>query len=134
MVRSSLFFVALLAATPSLAQEPTGCSGFKWPLDQERALLAKPSPIASGGTLAQMSAAVSVTLVPFANAQLPSAPSRAPKYPDSLAGFLSAPAPEPGIYRITLSQGAWIDVIQDGHTLKSVGFTGAKGCDGMPRA
>ncbi len=134
MVRSSLFLVALLAAAPALAQEPTGCGSFKWPLDQERALLAKPSPIASGGTLAQTSAAVNVTLAPFAKAQLPSPPSRAPKYPDSYAGFLNAPAPQAGTYRITLAQGAWIDVIQDGQTLKSAGFTGAKGCDGLAKS
>jgi hypothetical protein len=134
MVRSSLFLVALLAAAPALAQEPTGCSAFKWPLDQERALLSKASPIASGGALAQISTAVSVTLVPFSKANLPSAPSRAPKYPDSFAGFLNAPAPQVGTYRITVAQGAWIDVIQDGRTLKSAGFTGAKGCDRLAKS
>ncbi|HEY1735304.1 MAG TPA: hypothetical protein VGG12_01530 [Methylovirgula sp.] len=134
MFRSVLFLVALLAAAPALAQEPQGCGSFKWPLDQERALLAKASPLASGGALPQVAAAVTVTLAPLAQAKLPTPPSRAPKYPDSYAGFLNAPAPEAGTYRITIAQGAWIDVIQDGQTLKSAGFTGAKGCDGLAKS
>jgi hypothetical protein len=134
MVRSSFFLIALLAAAPALAQEPTGCASLKWPLDQERALLAKPAQLASGGALADISTAVNVTLAPLADAKLPSPPSRPSKYPNSLAGFLRAPAPAAGVYRITLAQGAWIDVIQDGHPLKSVGFTGAKGCDGLAKS
>jgi len=133
MVRRSLFLVGLLAATPAFAQEPTGCS-FKWPLDQERALLAKPAQVASGGALEDISTAVNVTLAPLAEAKLPSPPSRPSKYPNSFAGFLRAPAPAAGVYRITLAQGAWIDVIQDGHTLKSAGFTGAKGCAGIAKS
>ncbi|MFZ0559168.1 MAG: hypothetical protein WAN31_02640 [Methylovirgula sp.] len=129
MVRSSLVLIALLAATPALAQEPTGCSTLKWPLDKERALLAKPSEVVSGAQGVQPLNPVAVTLQPLAAAKLPQAPSRAPRYPDSYAGFVQASAPASGTYRITLSHGAWIDVIQDGHALKSVGFTGAKGCD-----
>jgi hypothetical protein len=135
MVRSSFFFIALLAAAPALAQEPAGCTSFKWPLDHERALLASPAQVASGGAVSQPQTAVSVALVPFTEAKLPQAPSRAPKYPDSYAGFVQASAPaSAGTYRITLSHGAWIDVIQDGRTLKSVAFTGAKGCDGIAKS
>ncbi|MGH6674793.1 MAG: hypothetical protein ACRECE_01020 [Xanthobacteraceae bacterium] len=134
MVRSSLFLIALLAAAPALAQEPTGCGTLKWPLDKERALLAKPSEVVSGAEGVQPLRPVAVTLQSFAAAKLPQAPSRSPRYPDSYAGFVQASAPASGTYRITLSHGAWIDVIQDGRTLKSVGFTGAKGCDGIAKS
>lgn len=134
MFRSSLAIIALLAAGPALAQAPAGCT-FKWPLDKERALLAKPSPIASGAELAQTQAAVSVALLPFATAKLPSAPSRAPKYPDSYAGFVRVSSPpKAGVYRITLSHHAWIDVVQDGHRLRPDAFTGSTGCDGVAKS
>ena len=42
--------------------------------------------------------------------------------------------PQPGTYRITLSQGAWIGVIQDGHELQSTAFSGATGCDGVRKS
>ena len=48
MRRVLLIAVALLIAAPALAQEPVGCDKFKWPLDKERALLAKAETTASG--------------------------------------------------------------------------------------
>jgi hypothetical protein len=136
MSRGSLALVALLIAAPAFAQEPVGCDKFKWPLDRERALLASAAPIASGSEMTQpLTAAVKVTLVPFADAQLPTAPSRAPKSPGSYAGYVRASAlPKPGTYRITLSEGAWITVIQDGHEVKSGTFSGATGCDGVRKS
>jgi hypothetical protein len=134
MVRSSLILVALLMAVPALAEEPVGCDKFKWPLDTERGLLAKASLAASGGE-ATLAAAVTLALVPFADAKLPEAPSRAPKFPDSYAGFLRISAlPKAGTYRITLSHAAWIDVVQDGQELKPSAFSGAKGCDGIAKS
>jgi len=118
-----IFAFFALAAAPAFAQEPSGCDKFKWPLDQERALLAKPSQIASGGELAQTPAAALLSLVPLAKANLPLTPSRAPRYSDSYAGFLRAPAPQAGTYRITLSHAAWTDVARDCSGLaKSVKF------------
>jgi hypothetical protein len=32
---------------------------------------------------------------------------------------------------ISLSSGAWVDVVQDGHVLKPVAFSGATDCDGV---
>jgi len=134
MVRVSLALVALLTAAPALAEEPVGCDKFKWPLDHERALLASPSQVASGGAVAPSEAAA-VTLVPFADAKLPVAPSRAPKFPDSYAGFVSVSAPpNAGTYRVTLSRAAWIDVVQDGHDLTPGAFSGATGCDSIAKS
>jgi hypothetical protein len=136
MVRIFLTLSALLIAGPVVAQEPVGCDKFKWPLDHERALLAKASQVASGGEIEKpLAAAAIVTLVPFADANLPMAPSRLPKSPDSYAGFVRVAAlPKPATYRITLSQGAWIDVVQDGHEVKSGAFSGATGCEGVRKS
>ena len=134
LVRAAI--VALLLAAPALAQEPVGCDKFKWPLDRERALLAAASPISSGAEITQpLAAPVNVTLAPLADAKLPQPPSRAPKQPDSYAGFLRIGSlAKSGTYRITLSQGAWIDVFQDGHDVKSVAFSGAIGCEGVRKS
>jgi hypothetical protein len=127
--------VALLITAPAFAQEPVGCDKFKWPLERERALLATAAPAASGAEISQPLTAVKITLAPYADAHLPAAPERAPKSADSYAGFvrMSAP-PKAGLYRITLSQGAWIDVIQDGHEVKSAVFSGATGCAGVRKS
>jgi hypothetical protein len=136
MGRRSLILVALLIGSPAFAQEPVGCDKFKWPLDHERELLASPSQTASGGDMQKpLAAPVLVKLVPLADAHLPTAPSRAPKSPDTYAGFVRVSALEKAAtYRITLSEGAWIDVVQDGHEVKSGAFSGATGCDGVRKS
>ncbi len=135
MIRPVLIAMALLAAAPALAQEPVGCDKFKWPLDHERALLASPSQKLSGADLPQpLGAAVTVALVPYAEARLPALPSRTLMAADSYAGFIKAAAPKSGTYRVTLSAPAWIDVIQNGHTLQSTAFSGASGCAGIAKS
>ena len=66
-----------------------------------------------------------------ADAKLPRPPERGPK-DGTFAGFASfKTAPKAGLYAISLSSGAWIDVVQDGHFLKPKGFSGATDCDGI---
>jgi hypothetical protein len=136
MLRYFHILILLLIAAPALAQEPAGCDKFKWPLDREKTLLASPTELASGGEMVKpLAAAVNVTLLPFAEAKLPTPPSRALKSPDSYAGFIRVPAPPIATtYRITLTQGAWIDVVQDGREVKSTAFSGATGCEGLRKS
>jgi hypothetical protein len=127
-------FAALPACQPVWAAEPTGCGHFKWPLDHEKTLLAAPEEIASGGA-AKLATGENLKLGLQANAKLPQEPSRPPKFPDSYAGFVTLPAPgSAGTYRVTIAHGAWIDVVQDGHVLKSTDHTGAVGCDGLAKS
>ena len=138
-MKTAIVALALFAiAGPCLAQEPVGCDKFKWPLDKEHAMLTDPKlpTVASGGNVAQpIPAAITVDLVPFADAKLPMAPERQPKSPGSFAGFVQVAAPtQAGTYKITLSAGGWIDVIQAGRTVKSSAFSGATGCDGMRKS
>ena len=66
-----------------------------------------------------------------ADAKLPTPPERAPKE-GTFAGFASVKAaPKAGLYTISLSAGAWVDVVQDGHFLKPKAFSGATDCDGI---
>jgi hypothetical protein len=130
-----LIAIAVLAVASAFAQEPVGCDKFKWPVDRERALLASPSQVASGAEMRKPQAtAVTVALVPFADANLPAPPSRAPRA-GTYAGFINASGvQQPGTYRVTLSSPAWIDVIQNGHTLQSTAFSGVSGCPGIAKS
>jgi hypothetical protein len=131
-MRRILFaFAALLVAVPALAQEPAGCDKFKWPLDKERTMLASAATLPASGAVtvtAPLASAFKLGLFPADAAKLPMPPTRAPK-PGTNAGAVTIPAlPKDGIYRITLSEGAWIDVFQDNKEVKSVAFSGATGC------
>jgi hypothetical protein len=125
----------LLGAVPALAaEEPSGCDKFKWPIDRERAALTAPdrAKLASGNEFAATPASgFTLTLATPADAKLPTPPERAPK-DGTFAGFASVKtAPKAGVYTISLSSGAWLDVVQDGHLLKPKAFSGATDCDGI---
>ena len=123
-----------LAAAPGLAQaqEGSGCGGFKWPLEVERAALIradKPS-LANGGALA-LNVATTLELQPLASAGLLKAPERAPKSTQAFAGHFTLAAPaKPGIYRITISSGGWVDVLDGDAYLHPKAFSGVTGCGG----
>ena len=130
------FLVAfLLAAAPAwAAEEPSGCDKFKWPIDRERAALTAPdlAKLTSGAELTALpSTGVTLALVAPTEAKLPTPPERAPK-DGTFAGFASVKtAPKAGIYTISLSAGAWVDVVQDGRFLKPKAFSGATDCEGI---
>ncbi len=132
-----LIIIALLAGltAPALAaDEPSGCDKFKWPIDRERAALTAPdrARLASGSEVAAIpSSGITLALLSPAEAKLPMAPERTPKE-GTLAGFASFKnPPKAGLYTISLSAGAWVDVVQDGHSLKPKAFSGATDCGGI---
>src|SRR5580700_10379577 len=130
-----LIAFVLIGAVPAwAAEEPSGCDKFKWNIDHERAALTAPDrmKIVSGGELTALpSTGMTLDLSPPAEAKLPTPPERAPKE-GTFAGFTSIKnPPKAGIYTVSLSAGAWVDVVQDGHPLKPKAFSGATDCDGI---
>src|SRR5580658_8897687 len=122
-----LLALVLLGAAPAwAAEEPSGCDKFKWPIDRERVALTAPdrANLASGAELAALpSTGITLALTAPGDAKLPTPPERAPKE-GTFAGFASVKtAPKAGVYTISLSAGAWVDVMQDGHFLKPKGFS-----------
>jgi hypothetical protein len=116
------------------AEEPSGCDKFKWDITRDRAALTAPdrTKLATGSELPALpSTGITLALVAPADARLPQPPERAPK-DGTLAGFTSIKGvPKAGIYTISLSAGAWVDVVHDGHVLKPRAFSGATDCDGI---
>lgn len=127
-----------LTAAPGLAQaqEGSGCGGFRWPLEPERAALIrsdKPS-LANGGPLA-LNIAMTLELQPLVSAGLPKAPERAPKSAQAFAGHFALAAPaKPGVYKVTISSPGWIDVLDGEDYLHPKAFTGATGCEGARKS
>ncbi|MBP1098162.1 hypothetical protein [Bradyrhizobium diazoefficiens] len=134
-MRIPIFLAALtLGATSALAaEEPSGCDKFKWPIERERAALTAPdrAKLVSGSEQAALpSSAITLGLVAPSEAKLPTPPERAPK-DGTFAGFTDIKTTKAGLYTISLSAGAWVDVVQDGHVLKPMAFSGATDCDGI---
>ena len=125
-----------LAGAPARAAEPSGCDKFAWPLTAEQQELgaAKPAP-ADAEIDRNAGKALTLALQPLASAKLPLEPERRPKTTPALAGFVRfAAAGASGLYKVSLSEGAWIDVVQDGKRLKPTAFTGATDCPNIRKS
>lgn len=126
------FLLAALAPLVLAAPARADCDHFKWSLARERAwFAASPPSLPAMGGQADVSKGYAVTLAK--DVKLPAAPERAPK-PGSFAAILTAPTLEPGLYQITLSAEAWIDVAQNGKLVKSSGFSGQRDCPGLRKS
>ena len=59
---------------------------------------------------------------------------RQPKVAPSYAAALTLEAAAAGFYQITLSEDAWLDVVQNDAILRSAAFSGKQGCAGMRKS
>ncbi len=116
------------------AQEKDACAQFKWSVARERAwFAAKVEPVASGATIA-IGRAYAVALRPTESVAFRLPPERAPK-PGAFGATVGVANIEaPGQYQITLSDEAWLDVVQGDARGKSIGFSGQKDCPGLRKS
>jgi hypothetical protein len=132
-----LIGAAMLWTGYATGQEPSGCEKFAWPLAREQAWFAAPDKqsLASGMVLDKLpNAAVIVTLDPTSRAKFALQPERAASA-DKYGGTVAFPALDrAGLYQVTVSDDAWVDVVQDGRYAKSVGSTGRRDCPGVRKS
>jgi hypothetical protein len=130
--------ITLLALLRSADASADGCEKFAWSLAREQAWVAAPDKaiIAAGQTLAALpKAAVVIHLQPASQAVFELPPERKPRSDQWFGGTVRFPAVErPGIYQVTFSDDAWIDIIQDGRYARSVGSTGRSDCPGLRKS
>jgi hypothetical protein len=123
---------ALLAATTASMADDASCAAFKWPVTREQALFAA-APAVQPGAALDVGAAVDLSLVPLEQVTFTIAPERAPA-PGTFGATASLVIPPEGTIQISLSDEAWIDVIRDGHAVRSVDFSGVKTCPGIRKS
>lgn len=128
----------LLTVFPAAARQAAACDQFAWPIGQERNLFEAPSllHLRSGETLKLASAqAAAIDLKGMDEVRWTRQPERAPKKPDTHGGVLGIESvSKPGLYQITLSDEAWIDVVQNGAFVKSSAHSGKQGCPGVRKS
>ncbi|RYB05038.1 hypothetical protein [Lichenibacterium ramalinae] len=131
--------LALLAALPAgtaAAQDASGCAKFKWPVDRERSAFGTPGlqVVEPGKPLPGIMDPAIVKLKPVADAGFERPPGRKPKGGTFGAAFRTPPVAVAGTYQITLSDEAWIDVIQDGRELRSSASSGQRDCPNVRKS
>jgi hypothetical protein len=133
--RLSFVLLVVSLASTARAQDTTGCDKFKWSVARERAWFAAGAePVAAGTDIPLAEQAYAVALVPDESAGFAVPPERALK-PGTFGGVLKIRAlPKAGVYEITLSDEAWVDVVQNGARVKSSDFSGQKNCPGVRKS
>ena len=126
---------ALLA--PAIAAE-NGCQKFAWSVANEQAWFSAPDKLifVAGENIATIpKAAFTVKLQPAGEAEFALPPERKPRLDRWFGGMLQLPAVDrEGIYQATVSDEAWIDIVQDGRYARSVGSTGRSDCPGIRKS
>jgi hypothetical protein len=137
MLRPVLAVAALIASLAPAAAED-GCEKFAWSVARDRAAFAATDKMTatSGDTLTSLPAeALTIRLQPGAQASFEMPPERKPRTEQWHGGMVRLPAlAKSGIYQITLSDDAWIDVVQNGRYARSVGSTGRSDCPGARKS
>ncbi|TPE64477.1 hypothetical protein FJQ54_01490 [Sandaracinobacter neustonicus] len=115
-----------LCAAPALAQQPACTAVSDTNLPPAFAAWGKPAVAVTAGAAAasaariQPNVAADISLLPAITPVLP--PGRARETENPHAGLLLVAIPTPGVWRIGLSGGAWIDLIgPDGKAVQSMG-------------
>jgi hypothetical protein len=140
MMRFAIITTVLLlmvSVSPSTADD-SGCEKFAWSLARDRTWLAstdKPT-IAVGGHLAAIpTGAFALRLQPASEASFALPPEKTPKTGTWFGGAVWLPSPQKGgIYQVTLSDDAWLDIIQDSRFARSVGHTARSDCPGARKS
>jgi hypothetical protein len=135
-MKSALALVVLASLVGGLAQaqEKNACDQFKWSVERERRLFAAGANSAAPGAAIDPGAAYVVALQPSDKVAYRLPPERAPKAGSFGATLSVADIDKAGLYQITLSGEAWLDVIQGEKSVKSSAFSGQKDCAGVRKS
>jgi hypothetical protein len=131
---------AFITPFSAYAAETGGCESFAWPIATELQWMkaSDSEALASGAKLqAPPDKAITLSLLPMSKVSFPVAPTSKPRANagERYGGIVDfAGVPEAGLHQISLSIPGWIDVVQDGKTLKPSAHTGKSDCDGVRKS
>ncbi|MGB6350040.1 MAG: hypothetical protein WBG10_08430 [Pseudolabrys sp.] len=137
-MRQRVLSVAMLAVFIAPAYADDGCDKFGWSVARERALFTatNKADITANTTLESFpSGAFVLHLQPDSKTTFAMPPERKSKAEHWFGGMVRLPAiAMPGLYQVTLSDEAWIDVVQDGRYARSIGSAGRSDCPGLRKS
>lgn len=124
-----------LSAVPSVAQQASPqCPRDAEPIPAEWAGWTKRAPLATAvsgeGPAVAVGSAYDLTLRPDAELKLPNLPGRVGDRVGH-GGTVHVAVASAGTYRVALGSGAWVDLVQDGKALESVGHGHGPACSGI---
>ncbi len=137
----TLVFAFSVATSASAVERPShgtgaACDGFSWPVSNERAWFAARNlrHSASGVRLSRIDRAVELTLKPSDKVQFFLPPQKTPRHGSYSGDVTFFGVPRVGLYQVTISRNAEIDVFENGAPLSAVASSQATSCRGVRRS
>lgn len=124
-------------AVPAAAQQADPCASFKWPVAREKQAFSGPQlpVLKSGSQYPGILSGVTVALDPQDKVNYPQPPNHKPKADSPNGAFIAVPPlAVGGTYQVTLSDDAWVDLVQGGKIIRSSSFSGVQGCPGIRKS
>jgi len=121
-----------MASAPANAADP--CDGFTWNVSHERAVFATQPVAVTAATAAGPAPALAldklydIALTPQDKVRFVLAPAKKTLADGAYAGMVTLNIPAPGKYRVSMSEGFWIDLIAEGKFVPTDDFTGSHEC------
>lgn len=119
----------------ALADELESCSHFTWDVSRELAVMKQtPKPITAatkpgtGTPLLQVDTLYELKLAPQGAVTYSAKPAKPTLDDSAQGGLVRFHVERPGLYRISITSGHWIDVIEGEQLIKSKDFQGSRGC------
>ena len=112
-----------------------GCDAGRWPLSAVQTRFGGTLPaVGNGDALPTLGASVLVNLNLQGEVAFPHAPGRASNASPAYAAVIKLGAQPAGIYQVTVSGGAWVDVAENSDLAKPSGFVQPKDCAGVDKS
>lgn len=124
----------LVCVAPAMPAVADSCDAFTWNLAHERSLFASTPSRLSAGKDAASAPPVDVdrlyelSLSPSTEVDLPVTPGRKRDGEATSAGIVRVHVARAGLYRVSLSEGDWIELVHDGTALPSGDHEGQHEC------
>jgi hypothetical protein len=134
--RFAPFIGLMLLSGSAWAQDAGGCAKFKWSIAREQSAFATAGlqAVAPGKPLPRIMDPAVVRLQPVAEVAFVQPPGHKPRDGTFGGVFKLPPIAVAGTYQLTLSDDAWIDMLQGGHEVRSSAVSGVKDCPGIRKS
>ncbi len=126
---------AAVAAVPPAAEESDGCSHFTWDVTHELAVM-KQAPTAVTASSSASATVPKIEVDTLYDLKLSSQagvsyavkPAKPTLNDSAQGGVVRFHTPRGGLYRVSLTSGHWIDIVDGGQVVRSKDFQGSRGC------
>lgn len=126
----------MLVSMAAIAEEVEGCSHFTWDVTHELAVMKLPATTVvaarstdRNGPVIELEKLYEVQLAPQSEIRFGVKPAKPTLADSAQGGILRFRSTRGGVYRVSITSGHWIDIVDDGQLIRSKDFQGSRGCN-----